>query len=162
MSAALGGDIIAGGYWLRRPGPNCQLVVAYTGAVAPEAIQAVGRLGETHRDIGLLAVTSADRLKAGWMAANRAREAGDAAARSHIETLFADLPSHCGLVTVLDGHPTTLSWLGSVRGQKLRPLGVEQFGQTGSIADLYRANGIDAAAIIRAAQAIAPARAVTR
>jgi len=39
---------------------------------------------------------------------------------------------------------------------------VEQFGQTGSIADLYRANGIDAAAIIRAAQAIAPARAVTR
>ena len=154
--------IVDGGYWMRRPGPNCQLVVAYTGAVAPEAIQAVGRLGETHRDIGLLAVTSADRLKAGWMAANRTREAGDRTARSHIETLFADLPSHCALVTVLDGHPTTLSWLGSVRGQKLRPLGVEQFGQTGSIADLYRANGIDAAAIIRAAQAIAPARAVTR
>ena len=150
-------DIVAGAYWMRRPGPNCQLVVAYTGTVAPEAIQAVGLLGETQRDIGLLAITSADRLKAGWMAANRAREAGDTKARSHIETLFAALPPHCALVTVLDGHPATLSWLGGVRGQKLRPLGVEQFGQTGSITDLYRLNGIDTAAIVSAAQAVARA-----
>ena len=155
-------DIINGAYWLRRPGPNCQLVVAYTGAVAPEAIQAVGLLGETHRDIGLLAITSADRLKAGWMAANRAREDGDSEAEAHIETLLNGLPPHCALVTVLDGHPTTLSWLGSVRGQRVRPLGVEQFGQTGTIADLYRVNGIDSAAIIRAAQAVAPARRVSR
>jgi len=155
-------DIINGAYWLRRPGPNCQLVVAYTGAVAPEAIQAVGLLGETHRDIGLLAITSADRLKAGWMAANRAREDGDGEAEAHIESLLNGLPPHCALVTVLDGHPTTLSWLGSVRGQRVRPLGVEQFGQTGTIADLYRVNGIDSAAIIRAAQAVAPARRVSR
>ena len=154
--------IINGAYWLRRPGPNCQLVVAYTGAVAPEAIQAVGLLGETHRDIGLLAITSADRLKAGWMAANRAREEGDSDAESHIETLLNGLPPHCALVTALDGHPTTLSWLGSVRGQRVRPLGVEQFGQTGTIADLYCVHGIDCAAIVRAAQAVAPARRASR
>ncbi len=157
ITPELRAGIIDGAYWLRRPGPNCQLVVAYTGAVAPEAIQAVGLLGETHRDIGLLAITSADRLKAGWMAANRAREAGDDEAEAHIETLLDGLPPHCALVTVLDGHPTTLSWLGSVRGQRVRPLGVEQFGQTGTIADLYRVHGIDCAAIVRAAQAMAPA-----
>ena len=162
MTPELRDGIINGAYWMRRPGPNCQLVVAYTGAVAPEAIQAVGLLGETHRDIGLLAITSADRLKAGWMAANRAREEGDSDAESHIETLLNGLPPHCALVTALDGHPTTLSWLGSVRGQRVRPLGVEQFGQTGTIADLYCVHGIDCAAIVRAAQAVAPARRASR
>jgi pyruvate dehydrogenase E1 component len=27
--------IVDGAYWLREPGPNCQVIVAYTGAVAP-------------------------------------------------------------------------------------------------------------------------------
>ena len=68
------------------------------------------------------------------------------------------MPRHCGLVTVLDGHPATLGWLGSVRGHPTRPLGVSRFGQTGTIAELYRAAGIDAAAIVAAAQAISPGR----
>ena len=151
-------DIIAGGYWLRRPGPNCQLVIAFTGAVAPEAIEAVGLMAEDRRDVGLLAVTSADRLHAGWTTAQRAREAGDLRARSHVERLLADLPAQCGLVTVLDGHPTTLAWLGSVHGHRLRALGVEHFGQTGSIADLYRHYGLDASAIMTAAETLTPGR----
>src|SRR5262249_17691307 len=65
MSPELRRDIIAGGYWMRQPGPNCQVVVAYTGAVAPEAIEAVGLMAEDRRDVGLLAVTSADRMHAG-------------------------------------------------------------------------------------------------
>ncbi len=158
MAMALAEDIINGAYWMRRPGPNAQVVVAYTGAVAPEAIAAIGLMAEDRRDVGLLAVTSADRLNAGWTAASRAREHGLAHARSHVERLLADIPSHCGLVTVLDGHPATLAWLGSVLGHRTRSLGVEHFGQTGSIADLYRHFGIDSQAIIAAAQAIAPGR----
>jgi len=158
MTAELRQAIVDGAYWLRKPGPNCQVVVAYTGAVAPEAIQAVGLMAEDRRDVGLLAVTSADRLNAGWTAAWRARERGLVHARSHIERLFAGLPPHCGIVSVLDGHPATLAWLGAVDGHRVRPLGVEHFGQTGSIADLYRHYGIDAHAIIAAAQAIAPGR----
>jgi pyruvate dehydrogenase E1 component len=150
--------IVDGAYWLREPGPNCQVVIAYTGAVAPEAIQAVGLMAEDRRDVGLLAVTSADRLNAGWTAAYRARERGLIHARAHIERLFAALPATCGLVTVLDGHPATLGWLGAVLGHRTRPLGVEHFGQTGSIPDLYRHYGIDANAIVAAAQAIAPGR----
>jgi pyruvate dehydrogenase E1 component len=158
MTLELRQQIVDGAYWLRKPGPNCQVIVAYTGAIAPEAITAVGLMAEDRRDVGLLAVTSADRLNAGWTAAQRARERGLVHARSHIERLLADVPPHCGIVTVLDGHPATLAWLGAVAGNRVRPLGVEHFGQTGSLADLYRHYGIDANAIVAAAQAIAPGR----
>ncbi|MFL5317979.1 MAG: transketolase [Microvirga sp.] len=158
MTAALSRDIVDGAYWLRKPGPNAQVVVAYAGAVAPEAIDAVGLMAEDRRDVGLLAVTSADRLNAGWTAAQRARERGLVHARSHIERLLTDLPPHCGIVTVLDGHPATLAWLGAVGGHRTRSLGVEHFGQTGSIRELYRHYGIDAQGIVAAAEMIAPGR----
>jgi len=151
-------EIIDGAYWLRRPGPNCQVVVAYAGAVAPEAIQAVGLMAEDRRDVGLLAVTSADRLNAGWTAAQRARERGLAHARSHIEQMLDEVPAHAGIVTVLDGHPATLAWLGAIAGHRVRSLGVEHFGQTGSIPELYRHYGIDANAIVAAAAALTPGR----
>jgi pyruvate dehydrogenase E1 component len=160
MPADLKRDIVDGAYWLRKPGPNAEVVIAYTGVVAPEAIAAVGRLGEDRRDIGLLAVTSSDRLNAGWTAAQRARERGLAHASSHIERLLSPLPSHCGIVTVLDGHPATLGWLGAVIGHRTRSLGVEHFGQTGSVAELYSHHGIDSDAIVAAAEAIAPGRPV--
>lgn len=153
-------DIINGGYWMRRPGPNAQVVIAYTGAVAPEAIEAVGMLGEDRRDIGLLAVTSADRLNAGWNASQRAREHGLLHAQSHVERLLGDLPPHCVIITLLDGHPATLAWLGAVHGNRTRSLGVEHFGQTGTISDLYRHYGIDAQGIMQAAEKLAPGRPV--
>ncbi len=158
MTAELAQQIVDGAYWLRKPGPNAQVMVAFTGAVAPEAIAAVGLMAEDRRDVGLLAVTSADRLNAGWTAAQRARERGLVHARSHIERLLAGVPAHCGIVSVLDGHPATLAWLGAVAGHRTRALGVEHFGQTGSLADLYRHYGIDTNAIVAAAQAIAPGR----
>jgi pyruvate dehydrogenase E1 component len=158
MTPDLSRDIVDGAYWLRKPGPNAQVVVAYTGALAPEAIEAVGLMAEDRRDVGLLAVTSADRLNAGWTAAQRARERGIAHARGHIERLLDDVPPHCALVTVLDGHPATLAWLGSVRGHRTRSLGVEHFGQTGTLQDLYRHFGIDAQGIAAAAETIAPGR----
>jgi pyruvate dehydrogenase E1 component len=158
MTEELRHQIVDGAYWMRKPGPNCQVVVAYTGAIAPEAIEAIGLMGEDRRDVGLLAVTSADRLNAGWTAAQRARERGLVHARSHIERLLDDVPPHAGIVTVLDGHPATLAWVGAVNGHRTRSLGVEHFGQTGALAELYRHYGIDANSIVAAAQAIAPGR----
>jgi pyruvate dehydrogenase E1 component len=145
---------IDGAYWLRKPGPNCDVVIAYQGAVAPEAIAAAGMIGGTRRDVGVLAVTSADRLNAGWTAAQRERARGYAGARSHVETLLDTLPSTCTIVTVIDGHPATLSWLGSVCGHKTIPLGVEHFGQTGTIDDLYRHFRIDRTAIADTVRAL--------
>jgi pyruvate dehydrogenase E1 component len=71
---------------------------------------------------------------------------------SHVDKLLGPLPRDCGIVTVIDGHPAALGWLGSVRGHRLEALGVEHFGQTGSIDELYRHYGIDANAIIDAAE----------
>jgi pyruvate dehydrogenase E1 component len=156
VNADLANDIINGAYWLRRPGANAKVVIAYTGAVAPEAITAAGLMGEDDRDIGLLAITSADRISAGWQAAERARQRGEKNAMSHIERFLAPLSRDCGIVTVLDGHPATLAWLGGIYGQRVKALGVEHFGQTGTIQDLYRHNGIDSNAIMNAAQAMIP------
>ena len=88
-------------------------------------------------------MTSADRLLAGWTEAQRQRAGGNASARSHIERLLTPLPRDCALVTVIDGHPATLSWLGGVCGHRTIAHGVERFGQTGTIGDLYRAFHID-------------------
>ncbi|HLJ01532.1 MAG TPA: transketolase [Bradyrhizobium sp.] len=155
MSSELEAGITEGAYWLRKPGPNAEVVVAYTGALAPEAIEAVGLLGESRRDIGLLAITSADRLHAGWSAARGLRrERRGLSHLSSIEKLLTPLPRDCGLVTVIDGHPATLAWLGGVRGHRIEALGVEHFGQTGTIGDLYRHHGLDANAIIDAAESL--------
>src|SRR3546814_20497756 len=96
----LAADIINGAYWLRPPGPNCQVVIAYQGVVAGEAIAAAGFIAEDRRDVGVLAVTSADRLSAGWHAAERARQEGDLQARCHIENLLAPLDRDADLVPV--------------------------------------------------------------
>jgi pyruvate dehydrogenase E1 component len=53
MTPELRQAIVDGAYWLREPGPNCQVIVAYTGAIAPEAIQAVGLMAEDRRDVGI-------------------------------------------------------------------------------------------------------------
>ncbi|KNG93636.1 transketolase-like TK C-terminal-containing protein [Pseudaestuariivita atlantica] len=151
---------IDGAYWLREPGPNCDVVIAYQGAVAQEAIAAAGQLAEARRDVGVLAVTSADRLNAGWTAAQRARARGNPAARSHIETLLGVLPATCSIVTVIDGHPATLAWLGAVAGHRAISLGVEHFGQTGSIGDLYRHFGIDRTGILAAVDGLTTGRPV--
>jgi pyruvate dehydrogenase E1 component len=155
--AAFRKGVIDGAYWLRAPGPNAEVVIACQGAVAPAAIEAAGRIGNDRRDIGVLAVTSADRLNAGWTAARRARMRG-IEATAHVERLMAGLPRHCLLITVIDGHPATLSWLGAVEGHRTVPLGVEHFGQTGTIADLHRHAMIDADAIVAAADALSHGR----
>jgi len=142
---ALAGDIVAGGYWLVPPAPEAELAIAYTGAVAPEAIAAHAALIEDIPGAGLLAVTSADLLHAGWLEGKRRGEG------SHVGRLLMPLAADAALVTVIDGHPATLSWLGAVARHRVHPLGVEHFGQSGDIPDLYRVYGLDADAILDAA-----------
>jgi len=62
--------------------------------------------------------------------------------------LLSRLDTRAGLVTVQDGHPANLSWIGSATGRRLYPLGVTNFGQSGDLPDLYRVYGIDTDAII--------------
>jgi pyruvate dehydrogenase E1 component len=145
MTAALEADIIAGGYWMVPPAAGAELAIAVCGAVAPEALAAHRALAEDLPGLGLLVVTSPDRLYADW---RRARHAGGT---SHAERLLGALAPGAGLVTVGDSHPATLSWLGAVRGHRVQPLGVDRFGQSGDIPDLYRHYGLDEEAIVAAA-----------
>jgi pyruvate dehydrogenase E1 component len=154
MTDGLREDIIKGGYWLRRPDASAELAIVYTGAVAPEAIAAAGLLAEDRRGVGVLAVTSADRLSAGWHGAQRARERGQPEAVSHIEQLLAELPRDARLITICDAYPETLSWVGGVCGHRVRALGVEHFGQSGSIGELYGHYGLDVNAILTAAEGL--------
>jgi len=157
MTEALAGAILDGAYWLREPGPSAEIVVAAQGVSVNEAIRSAAAIAEGRRDVGVLVVTSADRLHQGWVNAQKARQRGRPAT-SVAERLLAPLPRHCGIVTVLDGHPATLSWLGAVHGHRVAALGVDRFGQTGRIADLYAHFGIDAEGIVAAAEALVPPR----
>jgi len=143
-------DICAGAYWLRPPRRDTRGVIVYTGALAPEVMLAAQQLAGRERGLAILSVTSADLLYKGWAAHARIGATGEETPVSHIETLFADLPRDARLITVCDGHPLTLSWLGTVRGNPVTPLGVEAFGQTGDLPDLYRHHHLDAQAIVSA------------
>ena len=142
-------QVIAGAHWAVEPAPGARIAIAYQGPVAPEAWEAFEELRDEEPGAGLLAITSPDRLHAGWLDASRKRRAGEAA-QSHIETLLAPMAVDSGLVTVLDGHPASLAWLGAVRGQRVAALGPDHFGQAGDIPDLYREYGIDTSAILDA------------
>ena len=63
---------------------------------------------------------------------------------------MASLAHDAMLVTILDGHPSALSWIGSAASLPVQSLGVERFGQSGDLPDLYRAYALDADAIIDA------------
>jgi len=142
--------IIGGAYWLREPQPGTEIVIAYSGAVAPEAIAAHEAILEDIPGAGLLAITSAKQLHDDWMASRRARISGTHEAMAYAEKLLAPLGSGVSLITVVDGHPASLSWLGSVAGQRIYPLGVDRFGQSGDLPDLYRDYGINDDSILDA------------
>jgi pyruvate dehydrogenase E1 component len=142
---------LAGGYWLREPAPGAEAALVYSGAIAPEALAAWGALKDDVPGLGLLAITSPDLLHRGWSQRRRGRWNGEGSAPSHVERLLAPLSPNAGLVTLLDAAPASLSWLGGVMGHRVSPLGIERFGQTGTLDDLYREYRLDADAIVEAA-----------
>ena len=90
MTPSWRSDIVDGAYWLRRPGPNARSSSPIPARWRPRRSRPSGLMAEDRRDVGLLAITSADRLNAGWTAAQRARERGDARRACHVERLLAD------------------------------------------------------------------------
>jgi len=132
---------IEGGYWLRSPGAGAEAAIVAMGAVMPEALAAWEAMAGDVPGLGLLAVTSPDLLHRGWSADGE---------RSTVARMLGALPAGARLVTMLDGSPAALSWLGGVRGQRVVPLGIDRFGQTGDLPDLYHEYGLDADAVVSA------------
>ena len=138
-------DILKGGYWLKKPGPNPEIIIVYQGVMANEVIKATGYLGERFKDVGVLSITSSDNLFNEWK--KKSISFNLETSKSHIEHLLEVVPRDTKIITVIDGHPMTLSWLGSVYGHKTLPLGVDRFGQTGNINDLFEEFAIDSQSI---------------
>ena len=138
-------DILKGGYWLKKPGSNPEIIIVYQGVMANEVIKATGFLGERFKDAGVLSITSSDNLFNEWK--KKSISFNLETSKSHIEHLLEVVPRDTKIITVIDGHPMTLSWLGSVYGHKTLPLGVDRFGQTGNINDLFEEFAIDSQSI---------------
>jgi pyruvate dehydrogenase E1 component len=140
--------VLAGGYRLVDRGrPDVTIWAA--GVMIPEAVEA-GRLLEADGlSANIFAITSPDLLYRGYVAARKRGEAS-----SHLESLVRDDETEAPVVTVLDGHSHALGFIGSALGTLQLPLGVDDFGQSGTRADLYRHYEIDAEAIARGARAL--------
>jgi pyruvate dehydrogenase E1 component len=113
------------------------------GAMVTEALEAARALAEHGVFANVFVVTSPDRLYRGLRAP-----------RPWLETLVAADEEDVPVVSVLDGHSHALGFIGGALGVPQQPLGVEDFGQSGARADLYRHYGIDAAAIVAAARTL--------
>jgi pyruvate dehydrogenase E1 component len=143
-------DSLKGAYWLKPPGDKADAAIAFCGAVAPEVLAAAEALAEDIPGLGVLNVVSPGLLHRDWMAARRGRWTGEGRRESHAEALLSQLAPGAGLVTVVDGSPATLSWLGGVKGQRVSSLGLDSFGQVGDLPDLYRHYRLDVDAIVDA------------
>ena len=132
-------EVLRGGYKLR-PHDAPQVAIAVMGALVPEALAAADELTEAGIAVEVVCVTSADLLFRSLQARSGL---GDGDPRT-LERLFRPgVP----IVSLLDGHPHTLAFLGS----PIACLGVQRFGQAGDIADLYEHHEIDAESVVGAA-----------
>ncbi|HCQ98210.1 MAG TPA: transketolase [Acidobacteria bacterium] len=147
LSAETRAQVVDGGYWLESPSQGAELAIVASGPVITEAVEAHQQIVEDIPGAGLLVVTSPGRLQDDWIeGVNNGHPE-----HAHVRRLLAPLSPEAGLVTILDGHPSTLAWLGSVARHRVAPLGVSRFGQSGDIQDLYRAYALDVDAIVTAA-----------
>lgn len=158
--AELRRQVLAGGYRLidrtvHAPDlPVADSVNIFVGGImAPEAIEAARRLHDEGVAANIIVATSTDRLFAQLRDSRRRllRNASDTLDLGHLETLIPASERRAPIVTIQDGASHAMSFLGSVFGVPVVPLGVDAFGQSGSRADLYHETGIDADQIVNAA-----------
>ena len=136
-------DIVNGGYWLRNSGEQLDFVIICTGVIVGEVMNCLNILKEENLNIGVFVATSPDQLFRDWMKSSKSSNY-----RSHLEKKLTNINVKTPIITLIDGHPSTLSWVGSVKGQKVIPLGVNYFGQSGELNEVYSFNEIDLNSIV--------------
>jgi pyruvate dehydrogenase E1 component len=150
---ALRADVLAGGYRLREPGGGpAELVLATCGPVVPEVLHAAHLLELEGVRTLVLDLTSPDRLYRGWRSTTaRAADVGRSLAPSfHLARLLTPAERRLPIVTVHDAASHHLAWLGGVFGARVVAVGVDEFGQSGTIPDLYRTFGLASDQIVNA------------
>jgi pyruvate dehydrogenase E1 component len=139
---------IAGGYRITDHDPATeQVTLVGVGAIMPEVIAAAEALTAQGVVAGVVCLTSPDLV---FRSFNQRGTVGSARGDDIVSTLFPSA-APAPIVTVMDGHPHTLSFLAGVRGDRIRCLGVSDFGQSSDLDDAYRLHGIDTGSIVDAA-----------
>jgi pyruvate dehydrogenase E1 component len=137
---------LTGGYALRRAEDAPAVTLVGAGAIMPELLAAADELAASGVACDAICLTSADLV----FRAQRARQGLGRADDRILDELFP-AERAAPIVSVLDGHPHTLSFLAGIGQTPIACLGVDDFGQSGDVPDLYRAFGIDADTIVGAA-----------
>ncbi|QDY06913.1 pyruvate dehydrogenase [Micromonospora sp. HM134] len=128
------------------------VTLAASGAVLPETLAAAAELAEEGIAAHVVDVTSLDRLYRAWQRTLRqgVRTATVPSVPGALRAAFGD---RTPLVTVHDAASHTMAWLGSALGVPAVPLGVDEFGQSGSVRDLYELHDLLPGSIVNAALA---------
>jgi pyruvate dehydrogenase E1 component len=137
---------LGGGYQLRTADRIPDVTLVGLGAVMPEVAAAAAELESDGIACDVVCLTSADLLFRA-LQARRGLRRGDAWI---VDVLFPRERT-APIVSVIDGHPHTLSFLSSIGGTAISCLGVDDFGQSGDVEDLYRYFGIDTETVVGAA-----------
>ena len=155
--AILRRQVLAGGYRLidasdAAAGGAPSVYLVGCGAVLPEVLAAAAELADEGIAASVVDVTSADRLYRAWQRTLRqgVRTATAPSIAGAVRSAFGD---RAPVVTVHDAASHAMSWLGSALGVPAVSLGVDGFGQSGAVAELYRAHDLDSGSIVNAALA---------
>ncbi|MBC7375618.1 MAG: pyruvate dehydrogenase, partial [Frankiales bacterium] len=140
-------DVLAGGYRLRSA-VDPDVTIAVVGALVPEALAAADLLAGFGLSADVCVVTSYDRL---WRAVQARRGLLRGPSDGVDPTVLDRMLRPTPLVTLLDGHPHTLAFLATVHGVPVTCLGVSEFGQAGSLADVHAHHGLDPRSVLDAA-----------
>ncbi|MEW2593995.1 pyruvate dehydrogenase [Micromonospora aurantiaca] len=126
--------------------------LAASGAVLPEVLAAAAELAEEGVAAHVVDVTSLDRLYRAWQRTLRqgVRTATVPSVPGALRSAFAD---RVPVVTVHDAASHAMAWLGSAVGAPAVPLGVDEFGQSGSVRELYELHDLLPGSIVNAALA---------
>lgn len=138
-------QVLAGGYRLV-DAAQAAITLVGVGAVMPEVLAAAGELTAFGVPTEVVCLTSPDLV----FRALRARQGLGQGDPKILDVLFPTtvVPP---IVSVIDGHPHALAFLAGARPAPIACLGVDGFGQSGDLADLYRHHGIDTETIVGAA-----------
>ncbi len=147
-------DVLAGGYRLRESGERpAEVIIAACGPLVTEVLEAAEALEAEGVPALVLDITSSDRMFSEWRGVLRdaSRGARSAAPSFHLARLLQPHERRLPIVTVHDAASHHLSWLGSVFGARVVPVGVDEFGQSGKIQDLHREFDMTSEQIVNAA-----------
>ena len=135
-------NIIKGCYWLHKPQRPEPIILICTGVMIGEVEKLKEEITKDEIDIGVLIVTSPDKLYSDWI------NSKDSHATSHIEKTLSLYDRNVTLITIIDAHSSSLAWIGSVLGHKVYPMGLSKFGQSGDLDEIYSYANIDFKSIV--------------